>query len=697
MHMVNFKRFADYELGLDPGFTLVVGPNESGKSTIVEAIAVALFADPASKSRLLRELERWGSQGAMRLELEFEHAGRRYQLVKDFGAGRVELRDSADQTVVGDRREVDRRIREMIGFGSRDAFESVAAVRQGELTALVEHGRRGKLVPMIERKMTSSSAVIDAASVLGRLDEEIREMRRGLDHAHKRPGPLKRNADERARLSRRIEEVRAAWASVVRAMNELAAERDQLEVAQSAYERLDRAVRNEERRRETAEKLEHVRAALREREQRIARIRRLRKDIEDAWARIGETSYVQQKREIAQAKSDLAAAERRMQELVAAAPGWAVEGADKRAAVATGAVWLVALFLLLSPAILALGRSRMPLVAAGAVAAVVAALLSRRALRVGAFARDLRVVRLERQKLATVLAAALSKLGFPSYVEFEHAIEAYDRAQRDVEKKRAVLAEICGTDEPEAYQRELETEATGLSRQERELQETLEAVGGADAGMTSGELAKLRAERELKAEELDRLKNSIARHEGEIGRAEAEESMPDLMARLEALEAERESLERRLRVLMLARDGLETALAETKEEAASALEPIVEQVLSRVTVERYADVDVGRDLGVWVANPDGSVGRPVLAPDDLSVGTVDQLYLAIRFALLEFLSPADGAPLILDDALVNADPRRRAAALSLLREIAAERQVLMFSCEVHGADLADAVITLPAV
>ena len=155
--MVNFKRFADDEIALEPGLNLIVGPNESGKSTIVEALGAALFCDPASKARTVKRLERWGTDGATRLELDFDHAGNRYRLVKDFGAGTVELSDSTGAEVIADRHRVDARVRELVGFRTNDAFESVAAVRQGELNVLEAQSRRGELVPMIERKMTSSS------------------------------------------------------------------------------------------------------------------------------------------------------------------------------------------------------------------------------------------------------------------------------------------------------------------------------------------------------------------------------------------------------------------------------------------------------------------------------------------------------------------------------------------------------------
>ena len=59
LRLVNFKRFADHEIELEPGLNLVVGPNESGKSSIAEALSMVLFADPASRSASIRSMERW--------------------------------------------------------------------------------------------------------------------------------------------------------------------------------------------------------------------------------------------------------------------------------------------------------------------------------------------------------------------------------------------------------------------------------------------------------------------------------------------------------------------------------------------------------------------------------------------------------------------------------------------------------------
>ncbi|MCR5826691.1 MAG: AAA family ATPase [Oscillospiraceae bacterium] len=66
----------------------------------------------------------------------------------------------------------------------------------------------------------------------------------------------------------------------------------------------------------------------------------------------------------------------------------------------------------------------------------------------------------------------------------------------------------------------------------------------------------------------------------------------------------------------------------------------------------------------------------------LSQGTGDQLYLAVRLAICDMVLPAERhVPLVLDDALVNFDDARCAAALELLQHIAQTRQVLLLSCQ----------------
>ncbi len=68
---------------LQPGLNLIHGPNESGKSTLVRAIRAAFFERYRSKS--VDDLRPWGdSAAAPAIDLEFEHQGAQWRLVKSF-------------------------------------------------------------------------------------------------------------------------------------------------------------------------------------------------------------------------------------------------------------------------------------------------------------------------------------------------------------------------------------------------------------------------------------------------------------------------------------------------------------------------------------------------------------------------------------------------------------------------------------
>src|SRR6185437_4385278 len=87
----NFKKFEHVELSFAPGFTVVKGANEAGKSTIQAAILVALFMDPKAPDSMLDAFTRWGQPDRFRLCLEFEYQDTYFTLAKDFQVGTVRL------------------------------------------------------------------------------------------------------------------------------------------------------------------------------------------------------------------------------------------------------------------------------------------------------------------------------------------------------------------------------------------------------------------------------------------------------------------------------------------------------------------------------------------------------------------------------------------------------------------------------
>jgi len=84
----------------------------------------------------------------------------------------------------------------------------------------------------------------------------------------------------------------------------------------------------------------------------------------------------------------------------------------------------------------------------------------------------------------------------------------------------------------------------------------------------------------------------------------------------------------------------------------------------------------------------------ILHLDELSEGTVDQLYLALRLAGVEHHldHSAKNPPVILDDLLVNFDDARAASALRLFADLGQRAQVLLFTHHRHLSELANEVL-----
>jgi len=101
----------------------------------------------------------------------------------------------------------------------------------------------------------------------------------------------------------------------------------------------------------------------------------------------------------------------------------------------------------------------------------------------------------------------------------------------------------------------------------------------------------------------------------------------------------------------------------------------------RVVAERGADALMLID----------EIGNP-RQPGELSTGTREQLFLALRLAyVLEFCARAEPLPMVMDDVLVNFDNDRAALTLETLREISTSTQVLFLTCHAHLVEVAQRV------
>lgn len=77
--------------------------------------------------------------------------------------------------------------------------------------------------------------------------------------------------------------------------------------------------------------------------------------------------------------------------------------------------------------------------------------------------------------------------------------------------------------------------------------------------------------------------------------------------------------------------------------------------------------------------------------NEMSDGSADQLYLALRLASIEqYIEGHEPLPFIVDDILIRFDDKRSAATLKVLAELADKTQVIFFTHHLHLLELAKA-------
>jgi DNA repair exonuclease SbcCD ATPase subunit len=102
----------------------------------------------------------------------------------------------------------------------------------------------------------------------------------------------------------------------------------------------------------------------------------------------------------------------------------------------------------------------------------------------------------------------------------------------------------------------------------------------------------------------------------------------------------------------------------------------VGKMLDRITNGHYKRVDGnGFELQLWSAEKGGT-----LAQDEISSGSLDQFYLALRLEAVRSIFADELPPLIFDDTLVSCDPERRSRINEILNEHADSGQVIYLTC-----------------
>lgn len=238
MELTNYRKYGLAEIAFPDGLVGIMGPNGAGKSTLMEAIAWALYGNPAARTQK-EEIKRQGASDRepCRVLLHLRFAGDEYLIARELKGKEL----VTDAVVSVNRNEVARGaqacsayVANMLGL-DREAFFTSFFARQKELNSLSE------LSPGARKDLIIHMLGIDA------VDRAVDAARQKLRDIRTRLSTLRESIPDREALSRELKETRTNF---VRAEKDyaslLVAKKDQEKV----LERAKREFREQEAKRE---------------------------------------------------------------------------------------------------------------------------------------------------------------------------------------------------------------------------------------------------------------------------------------------------------------------------------------------------------------------------------------------------------------------------------------------------------------
>ena len=190
--------------------------------------------------------------------------------------------------------------------------------------------------------------------------------------------------------------------------------------------------------------------------------------------------------------------------------------------------------------------------------------------------------------------------------------------------------------------------------------------------------------------EINLLESEINNLKIENNRLELQkENIEPQLENLSSLEEELYSLKEQYEELQKNNESIElvkTLLARAYDDMKKSVSPVFTQKLSNnietITKGKYCKLNFNDEQGLIVELENGNY----IPAERLSTGTIDQLYLSLRLAMLDEISN-EKVPIILDESFAYYDDERLKNILNYLVNEFNDRQIIIFTCSHREKDI----------
>jgi len=664
------------------GLNIISGGNETGKSTLVEALLAALFDLPGSESGRIEKYKNWNSDHLYLIYLEYRSDGKTYRLTKDFTTEVLALEEVESGERWSDPEDVQQHIFAALGLADENLLTSTAFIKQGEIA---DFSAASELIKeKLEKKVASGNADTFASSLL----EKLNQRRAEIDHDDPySPGELIRTIHDiehwqkEAVLERkRIEELKTFRARLRQIRGESVQTKQEFDEKHERFRKSKSAL-------EAEQNLE------KERENFLELGRRTR-DAQDVWKELS-TGKEELKSLLEVERNELKDAESlKIQQTFYRSQledaTSALQDGEEQLDEARPKIWYKILSVASFVGACGAGylwhtSAEMPLLGIG-VATLLVSLLS--------------VVTWLNGNRRFRDATARHKSLDATFQKNEENLEKCEVTLTDllIKYKTADVDELA---EKYEYYRDLDREVTSQSERYesllagsnlKELEDDLSAM--TERMNTEQETFNKFKAFTIDPEELEQLQREVTDLDRNV--RQMDEEQIQLTQKLQFIEAGEDVLasleervgagQRTLRLLTYERDlikiickNVEEARKQVLKSSVDLLETRASRFCDQITAGCWKFVKFDRQTLQCMISKGGE--KWYASADGLSHSTLDAFYFAVRLALVEVLFERQTPPLVIEDPLVLMEESRRDAAIEIIDRLAENHQIIILTCQ----------------
>ncbi|PKM51528.1 MAG: hypothetical protein CVV02_06225 [Firmicutes bacterium HGW-Firmicutes-7] len=269
----------------------------------------------------------------------------------------------------------------------------------------------------------------------------------------------------------------------------------------------------------------------------------------------------------------------------------------------------------------------------------------------------------------------MKKLGISSMEVLKSTLDQFDtykEIEQEIKNKEYLFAQMTEGKSYLSIESAEEVDNDGLIESEQDLSlltedEAVDVDGSYDE--LEEHLKKLNDEIVYENKEISRIITSIAEKENRV------RSSSQIDEELSKNYEEFDKMTFKLNTYNIIEDAIRHISRNIQDNFAPRLNEKISKVISIATDYKYTDVKVSANMEISVV--DNELNKLVRI-DDLSAGTIDLMYFALRLSIAEVVNSCQAVPIILDDSFVQYDERRLIKMLEYLSKL--NRQIILFTC-----------------